>query len=444
MLVTLFFLASCTLVPVAQRNVNQRGLEYAICEDGLAVQSEYRAFQGRNGWFYYDFDLRPSYPLMGQADFMVELGRRLEAQGVQLVIVPIPSRAIVKPQNLYSGDERQAAFEPAEGTARYEAFVHRLRAGEVVVFDVLAAARAEDARGQQTFFKRDMHWTTEGARALLQNLAQELRRVDPNLPETEVEVARTAVAYEHRGRFVSRWTYTHCGYAMPTEPQPTYTVTKKTSGGLFGGSEPQVVLTGSSFSLPPYDYEFLASGLQSDVLNMSVGAGGATVALQNYLVDGAYEAARPKLLVWEFPTFAPSISEEAKRELLASVDGRCDAAASTVHQLGEGSEQQLLTHLSTDGEPVDTHTSYLQMEFSDLSVLTFDLTLEYGTGKKETLRVARSNLVPNRGLYFFSLSAKLGDTLKRIHIDLPRGAEGRVAVRACQKGSRNTLQAEAK
>lgn len=204
------------------------------------------------------------------------------------------------------------------------------------------------------------------------------------------------------------------------------------------------MLTGSSFSLPPYDYEFLASGLQSDVLNMSVGAGGATVALQNYLVDGAYEAAKPKLLVWEFPTFAPGISEEEKRELLASVDGRCDAAASTV-QLGEGgSEQPLLTHLRRNGEPVDTRTGYLQVEFSDLSVLTFELTLEYDSGKKETLRVARSNLVPNRGLYFFSLSAKLGDTLERIHLDLPSGAEGQISVRACQKGSRNTLQTEAK
>lgn len=443
MLVTLFFLASCTFVPVAQRNVNQRGLEYAICEDGLEVQSEYRAFQGYNGWFYYDFDLRPSYPLMGQADFMVKLGRRLKAQGVQLVIVPIPSRALVKPQNLYRGDERQAAFEPAEGVAQYEGFVNRLRAGGVVVFDVLAAARAEDATGQQTFFKRDMHWTTEGARALFQNLAQELRRVDPSLPETEVEVKRNAVAYEHRGRFVSRWTYTHCGYAMPTEPQPTYTVMKRSTGGLFGGSEPQVVLTGSSFSLPPYDYEFLASGLQSDVLNMSVGAGGATVALQNYLVDGAYEAAKPKLLVWEFPTFAPGLSAEEKRELLASVDGRCDGAASTI-QLDKGFKQQLLTHLSTGGEPLNTHTGYLQMEFSDLSVLTFDLTLEYDGGKRETLRVARSNLVPNRGLYFFSLNAKLGDSLERIHLDLPSGAEGSVAVRACQKQSRNTFQARAK
>ena len=87
---------------------------------------------------------------------------------------------------------------------------------------------------------------------------------------------------------MSRWTYTHCGVALPTEPQPVYTVTKKSSGGLFGNTQPEVVLTGSSFSLPPYDYGFLAAGLQSGVLNVSVGAGGAVVGLQTYLVDGAY------------------------------------------------------------------------------------------------------------------------------------------------------------
>ena len=164
MLVTLSLLTSCTLVPVAQRQVNRGAFEYAICEDGLEVQTKYRAFQGYNGWFYYHYDLEPSYPLMNQTDFMVELGRRLQAQGVRLVIVPVPSRAIVAPQNLYPGDPQQAAFKPTEGVAQYDVFVKELRDGGVLVFDVLAEARASDARGQQTFFKRDLHWTTEGAK----------------------------------------------------------------------------------------------------------------------------------------------------------------------------------------------------------------------------------------------------------------------------------------
>ncbi len=432
MLVTLSLLTSCTLVPVAQRQVKQGGFEYTICEDGLKVQTKYRAFQGYNGWFYYDYDLEPSYPLMSQTDFMIELGRRLQAQGVRLVIVPVPSRAVVTPQNLYLDDPQQAAFEPAEGVAQYDMFVKELRDGEVSVFDVLAAARASGARGQQTFFKRDLHWTTEGAKLFHQNLADELKRIEPNLPKTEIVAERNALDYQHRGKFVSRWTYTHCGYAMPTEPQPTYTVTKRSSGGLFESSDPQVVLTGSSFSLPPYDYDFLATSLQSDVLNLSVGAGGAVVALQSYLVDGAFEAAKPKLLVWEFPTFAPAITEEEKRELLASVYGRCQNTPATA-QIGEDFDDIISVNANTEGEMLNTRTGYLQIEFSDLSVLKFDLILEYDNGKKESLRVARSNLIPNRGLYFFSLNNSLGRTLQRVQLDIPRDTTGRVSVQACRR-----------
>lgn len=426
----LFTLASCTLVPVAQRQVKQGEFEYTICEDGLKVQTKYRAFQGHNGWFYYDYDLEPSYPLMDQTDFMIELGRRLKAQGVRLVIIPIPSRAVVAPQNLYLGDPQQAVFEPDEGVAQYETFVKKLRDGGVLVFDVLAAARASGARGQQTFFKRDLHWTTEGAKLFHQILANELKRVEPDLPKTKITLQRNPVDYQHRGKFVSRWTYAHCGYAMPAESQPAYTVTKTSTGGLFESSDPQVVLTGSSFSLPPYDYGFLATSLQSDVLNVSVGAGGAVVALQNYLVDGAFEATKPKLLVWEFPTFAPGMTKEEKRELLASADGRCQATAATI-QVGEDNKP-LSAHLSSKGK-IGTDASYLQVEFSDLSVLRFDLTLEYDNAKEEALHVARSNLVPNRGLYFFSLNRKLGDTLKRVRFDLPGNTTGLVSVRACRK-----------
>lgn len=47
-------------------------------------------------------------------------------------------------------------------------------------------------------------------------------------------------------------------------------------GGLFGGSAPEFVLVGSSFSGEPYYYDFLADALQSDVLNPSVNSTAAS------------------------------------------------------------------------------------------------------------------------------------------------------------------------
>lgn len=424
-------LASCTLVPVAQRSVDPSGLDYRVCDDGLRVFSEYRAFQGRGGWFFFEHDLEPRHPLMEQAAFITELGRRLKAQGVQLAVIPVPGRAVVAPDALYGGDPRQAAFRPDEAAAHYEAFVGELERGGVLVFDVVAEARALAERGKQTFFRRDLHWTTEGAEALLGGFARELKREDLGLPATEVTKKRYAAPYEHRGEFVSRWTYTHCGFALPTEPQPIYTVTERARGGLFGSTQPEVVLTGSSFSLPPYDYGFLAAGLQSGVLNVSVGAGGAVVGLQTYLVDGAYEAAKPKLLVWEFPTYAPSLTEAQRRELVASALGRCDAPAATLTLEGDG---RVSARLGGGG------AGYLQLEFSDLSVLTFDLVLTYRSGQQETLRVERSNLVPNRGLYLFTLNRGLG-RLARANLELPL-AEGQVSVRVCPERNPNVLAAD--
>lgn len=408
-------------MPVAQRRANPGGPEYTVCDDGLAVFPEYRAYQGRNGWFFFEHDLEPEHPLMGQTDFMTELSRRLGAQGVELVVIPVPARGVAAPGNLYPGDPRQAAFSPDEAAAAYSAFVGRLRSGGVRVFDVLSASRRLAAEGRPAFFKRDLHWTTDGAKALLAELARDLRRELPDLSVTEVSAVREAAPYEHRGEFVSRWTYTHCGVALPTEPQPVYTVTERSRGGLFGDAQPGVVLTGSSFSLPPYDYGFLAAGLQSSVLNVSVGAGGAVVGLQTYLVDGAYEAAKPEVLVWEFPTYAPPLTEAQRRELLASASGRCDAPAAAL-TLGKGAPE------SANLSGVDA-SGYLQLEFSDRSVLAFDLELTY-SGGRETLPIRRSNLVPNRGLYLLTLDPELG-RLERVGLRLP-AAEGYVAVSVCR------------
>ncbi len=106
---------------------------------------------------------------------MIELSSRLRAQGVTLVVLPISSRAIIQPKTLYLTDPQQAAFGPEEADKAYAAFVDTLNA-DVRVVDAVAAAKAFDASGGQMFFKRDLHWTTEGANALAQEVAKEVRR----------------------------------------------------------------------------------------------------------------------------------------------------------------------------------------------------------------------------------------------------------------------------
>ncbi len=309
----LILLAACAVVPQIDPNPNTE-LRFDICDRSLERPVAYRAFQGLDGWFYFDYDLEEHYPLFEQTGLVTELSRRLASQGVTLVAVPISSRAVVRPGTLYLKDPQQAAFDPEEANTAYKTFVTTLKEAGIEVFDVVGAAKAYDAGGGQTFFKRDLHWNAEGANALFKGVAALIKKLPGTaLPQTKLVLTREPQDDLHRGKFVNNWTYSQCGYVLPTEPQGVYTLSRpEPGGGLFGGSAPEVVLAGSSFSLPPYGYDFLAAALQSEVLNVAVGAGGAYISLQSYLLDGAYAADRPRVLVWEFPSWADALSEAAR------------------------------------------------------------------------------------------------------------------------------------
>ncbi len=147
--------------------------------------------------------------------------------------------------------------------------------------------------------------------------AQIRQALTDTLPKRTFEVVKQEQTTEHRGQFVNNWTSRDCSYVLPPEPLSVYSVSP-TGPGPQGKAE--VVLIGSSFSIEPYSYNFLAAALGTDVLNASVGSGGALIALQRYLLEGRYKSHKPRVLVWEFPTYAPGIGEETQAELLRAVD----------------------------------------------------------------------------------------------------------------------------
>jgi alginate biosynthesis protein AlgX len=426
-LALLLSLSACTVVTVIEPNP-QAPMQYEICDDALELPASYRAFQGQEGWFFFKYDLEESYPLMEQTAFMVELRRALASQGVSLVLLPVPSRAVVQPGVLYDADPQQTAFSPDEAAATYDAFVDSLEREGVAVVDVLAAAKAYDAAGGQTFFKRDLHWNTEGANAVAQATARTVREAaEAPLPHHGLTLTRRPEDDGHRGQFVSRWLYAHCGYVLPSEPLGVYTVTRTDQGGsLFGSSSPEVVLAGSSFSIAPYYYDFLAVALQSEVLNVSVGAGGALVGLDTYLLDGAYSADKPSVLVWEFPVFAPPLSEAAQRQLLGSVYGGCRSTAATLQGMANGARSFVF-----DPSLRQSSQSRLELAFEDLSLLNFEVTLQYANGFEETLTLERTTLVPNRGRFYLTLNETVNAALERIDVHVSQPVLEEAVVNLC-------------
>lgn len=309
-------LDACRQLPENLGNAD-RELQFDLCEAALAQPLEDRAYQGLDGWFFFTLDLREAHPLYERTAFFAKFSARLEAQGVSLVLLPVTSRAVVRPDTLYLGDPLHLNFDPWEAEARYNGFLEELRAGGVEVFDVLAAARAFDASGGQTFFRRDLHWRSEGANAIFEGVAAQVKRLAPDLPPLTVTLERNPEEAQHRGQFVNTWTSRNCGYLLPAEPHGVYTVAPTPSGG----ASSDVVLVGSSYSIPPYGFDFLAAALQSPVYNVAVGSGGAKRSLERYLGSASYRDHKPRVLVWEFPVFYTyGFSPEEQARLLGLVD----------------------------------------------------------------------------------------------------------------------------
>lgn len=313
-LALLTLLSACQRVPEIIGNPNAE-LRYEICREALEQPPEHRAYQGRDGWFFFTLDLKETYPLYRQTAFLAELSSRFKARGTTLIMVPVTGRALVRPDTLYLSDPAQINFDPEQAGRAYRAFLNSLGADGVRVFDTLKAARAYDASGGQTYFRRDLHWRSQGAKAIFEGVASQVKQVVPELPNLRVSLQRTSDNWHH-GKFIEKWTTRSCGYRLPGEAQGTYTVVPTVTGSPAS----DVVLVGSSFSLPPYGYDFLAVALQSEVLNMSVGAGGARVSLEAYLGSSTYRAHKPRVLVWEFPLYAPEFTLNEQAKLLGLVE----------------------------------------------------------------------------------------------------------------------------
>lgn len=416
-------LSACARDPVRSGGV----LEFEICREALQLPPEKQASQGYDGWFFFQHDLRETEGTLQQTHFIAEMSRALAAQGVALVLTPIPSRGVVTPQFLYPADSTQAAFSSAEAEEHYNDFLRSLRESGVTVLDVLAVARAFDAGGGQTFFKRDGHWTPEGSDAVARETAKLVRQVSGDLPTAKLKLTREPGTKPFKGSFIADWLYGACGYTLPAEPLGSYTLSS--TSGSSPATKREVVLAGTSFSVSPFYVGSLDAALQTDVLNVSIGGGGLLFPLETYFLSDVYKAHRPQVVVWEFPISAAALVTDERRRLLAAVYGACGDAA----QFQQTRPVNTLGVIDVSGEELKAADHYLSFTFSDPSITGLGVTLRYRNGLEETLNhyAPRLEAEANRG-HFFTTLASQTSPLKEIELAVPASVSGELTLQVCR------------
>ena len=378
----------------------------------------YRLLPGPRGWLLRQDDLLTTFALEpATLTYLKMLDEVLSAQGVTLIIAAQPPRGVALAADSLPN------YASGEAVASYEAVRNTLQDAGLYVAD-LAAAVSETPN---YFFRRDHHWTPDGARASADAVAQTLTSIPAFQtlePQTfQTEAVRAEAQLGSFGKAIGQI----CGKNPPAEKFRRYQTRADSPGNsdLFGVSAPPVALAGTSNSARQ-DLNFAgfleqASGLE--VLNVSAVGGGPQAALEAYLRSKTFREAKPVFLVWEFATLFDLPQDPLfYRQLIPSVQGACSASESEA-SVTKPLERTVLLFKDLAG----VNTGFLYLALSDLAQTSLELKLSYADGNVEMVRLERSNRERNDGRFFLSFDKPL----KSAALILPDSATGEVQTRLC-------------
>lgn len=232
----------------------------------------------------------------------------LRALGTELVLVVPPPRPVAEARHLLPAEVAALDYDVAAAAAGYEAMLDGVRAGGVHVADVLGKARTTPPAGGHFYLRRDIHWSSDGARLAAEAAADVITalpayaEIDRTAFRTEAD--RTGDADEKLGDALEKI----CDEAIAPEQETFFKTTEADAeAGLFEDRPFDVVLVGTSFSNrgedDPNFAGFLQQALSARVYNASQEGGGLEGSMAAYLKSDAFRERKPKVIVWEFPPY---------------------------------------------------------------------------------------------------------------------------------------------
>jgi alginate O-acetyltransferase complex protein AlgJ len=168
-----------------------------------------QVYLGRNGWLFYrpdvDYVTGPAFLQQSRLQqrahsaaiqpdpikAIVQFRDQLASRGIELVLLPVPTKATIEGERLSSRVEPGTLLE----NASIAEFQRRLAAAGVRVFDPapLLMQRKMAAQGAPQYLETDTHWRPEAMELVAQQLAASL-----NLPASEAPPLLTVVKADHR------------------------------------------------------------------------------------------------------------------------------------------------------------------------------------------------------------------------------------------------------
>jgi alginate biosynthesis protein AlgX len=373
--------------------------------------------------------------------YIKRLSEAMQTHNATLVVATLPHRALVHGDFLSAQDLLQP-FDVAQAQASYWSYVSTLQAQGVFAVDLLTPA-LELANRERFYQNTDGHWTSAAAQVSAQSISDYIKANSSfyeNLPKKEFQIdfeREDSMEEPSYATLVEE----ACGVKIEEEKFKRYKTTAVTSQGLFDEETPAVILLGSSFSGPKFNFAgFLSEALRSDVQNNYVAGGGPFASLQDFLLSERYLDQEPKLVIWQDQinrigateiNFKGHIAEF--RQAIPAAYGDCAQEATPLMEVTSEVEanSEAVVLENSDNLPVVGLDYYLVFEVADLTATEFQVLVEYQDGSSDTVAIERSTRTPNTGKFFLELLDASAPLANVSMLGLPQPTT--LTARVCQR-----------
>lgn len=437
------------------------------CNDALAAKVEYDCpdlhdekkrtieplNQGYDGWFFRNNDLKMDFSISPEAaSYIKRLDGALAEQGIDLVILPLLSRAIMANTEINYDDPWQENYDLELAKSSYLEFVESLEETGAGVIDLSVLYSVYDRSNPYDYnFKRDIHWKPEGAKIVAEVAANYLKKLDnyDALPKTQTsskkqeEVGRAGTIREEIQRL--------CRGEIEPETFMSYKATRKSTGGaddLFGDSAAvPISLIGTSFSaVDEFNFlAFLEEFSKLEMVNFSIAGGEMSASLLSYLSSPYFREHLPSVILWETQAVYDfnKGTEYVFRQAIPAVEGVCKGenviAANTTSIAVGGAEHTLLSGLAAKN--ISGPDYYLHFKSSNPNFRKFNLELEYDDQDGELFPIDRGERFENKGHFYIELSDQIAGNLSSIV--MKGGNTGtNLEIQLCRKKPGKTTQTD--
>ncbi|MBN8521134.1 MAG: hypothetical protein J0L77_04455 [Alphaproteobacteria bacterium] len=386
-------------------------------------------FEEADGWLFRTNDFKETLSFNDLAkNHYTELNQVLKSKNIDLVVVPIPPRAMT-----HEAMQNRNGYDRTKAIAAYYDLISKIRQTGIKVAEI------GDFKGKTDFFyKRDHHWTAFGAKYMAEMTARQIKSLPiyASLPKKTFKTEKTGE--EEQKRKIATFVEDVCGKEIPPEMAAVYSTYADGADDLLGDeSVPDVLLVGTSHSVNDVSKGnfdgFLKEATGLDIENRAISGGGVDSALLSWLASPDYQVRQPKILIWEFPVHQNYSSPKLFHQLIPAIYGDCvDKPYLSADGTFDKRTVQIFSHISE--KKINAENTHLVFKVPETKKRKFKAFFEFEDGSVKEFEFRRSKVDERHGTYFYRFTKEdMVVPVKNLKIEMQEDVTGSATVRVCRR-----------